>query len=136
VGGAECEIDSSEGAKVPRRAWRGHVKSGVIEWNVSELPPDQRLLTLTDKQTRLVDQWLSGKHRLPEDSMEELDDPLVRQVLDTRNEGLATRLLEVLKQDMSADHRFEAWTMLRLRAGSPAPGELGIEGPYLKQLAH
>ncbi len=129
------EFRVSPDPKAPRGAWRHTAKSGEVEWHVADLPAAERLLTMTDEQKQLVDSWLAGKHTIDIDMEKRMNDPLVKQILLAKNEGMAARLLEVLKHDKSVNHVLDAWLMLALRAGSTDDGDLGIDGPYLKQLA-
>lgn len=129
------EFRVSPDPKAPRGAWQHTAKSGEVEWHVAELPPADRLLTMTDEQKQLVEKWLASKHQLDLDMEKRMNNPLVKQILLAKNEGLAAKLLDVLKHDDSFDHMSDAWYMLCVRAGSTDDGDLGIDGPYLKELA-
>ena len=52
-------------SELPSDAWQGRVKSGVVEWEMTDLSPAKRFQNVTDEQARLVDQWLSSKQPLP-----------------------------------------------------------------------
>ncbi len=132
---AICQSSDRPESEHPSDAWQGRVTSGIVEWEITDLPPAKRFQNVTDEQAQLVDQWLSSKQPLPVHATPDLDNRLVLEALETENEGLANRLLQVLKDNASANHRFEALRLLNLRAGSATKGELGIDGPYLRPLA-
>ncbi|HEY7088206.1 MAG TPA: hypothetical protein VH518_08970 [Tepidisphaeraceae bacterium] len=126
---AELEVIPAAG-KTPRDAWHGRVRSNAVEINVSDLPIEQRRAELTNEQKRDLEAWLADdKAALPE-----LRDRLTDAVVLTENEALANRLMEVVKGPPTR-FAWDALAMLMERCGTNDDGAVGIDGPYLKNLA-
>jgi hypothetical protein len=120
---AVCEVDA--GPTAPKGTWRGRAHSGVVNLVVNELPPGKRSGEMTAGQKQLVDAWVAGK---------EVGEELRREVILSENEGLARRLVELLKTQKPKRATL-TYKIISQRVGTQQDGDAGIDGPYLKDLA-
>jgi hypothetical protein len=130
---AQCTF--AAGKEAPANAWRGTVRSGEAIWKMTSLPVAKRQLEMAAEQERLLKKWLDrSADAAPSSSHPDPDEQSLVDALQlTENEGLALRLVEIMKTDpKNAD---DTYRLLTQRSGTMRDGDAGIDGPYLKELA-
>jgi hypothetical protein len=119
---AEYEVKAGKGAA--RDAWRGKLVTPVATWTVAEMPAEKRRMAMTAEQEGMVAKWLGGDEGMME--------KLRGQMLEAENEGLALKMVGIVKG--GGKEAANALGLLEERAGDVGTS-VGIDGPYLKELA-
>ncbi len=112
--------------------WTGSLESAVSKFTVEELPVEKRLAEATEEQRR----WLTTVLTNGEGAAAAMTH-LEWAVTQTKNEGLAKAMLAAARDPANREHRGILLFWVTTRACDPFAGRaaLGIDGPYLKELA-